>query len=376
MAASVRISERSKVEVMSTHRIFIGTYTASSAPAGRGEGIYSLTVDPEGQTFSEPRLVAQIESGSWLTHHAKAGVLWAAREEAVGSVAAFKIKDDASLVALPSSDVPTGAGSPCHMALSPKGDRLIISSYGDGAVSDLALTESGEAARNEAGEVRLAVHNHEGSGPNKDRQGSPHAHSATVAPDGEHVIVADLGTDELRRFDFTADGELSELGIVAKLPGGAGPRHLAVSEEFIYVTGELDNAVHILRWEDDASATYLGSVPAGDPETIGGPGDTFPGHLELSEDGTRLWVANRGANIIATFAVEDDGMTLRHLADAPVGGENPRHFARVGNAIVVGHQNTDGLALMPLDSNGVAQAPVTQISLGSPVCVVPIPSIG
>src|SRR5699024_10887190 len=148
------------------------------------------------------------------------------------------------------------------MALSPNGDRLIISSYGDGAVSDIALTESGEAARNEEGEVSLAVHNHEGSGPNKDRQGSPHAHSATVAPDGEHVIVADLGTDELRRFDFTFDGALSELGIVAKLPGGAGPRHLAVSEEFIYVTGELDNAVHILRWEDDASATYLGSVPA------------------------------------------------------------------------------------------------------------------
>lgn len=376
MAAFGLGSARSKVESMSTHRIFIGTYTASSAPAGRGEGIYSLTVDTDANTFSEPQLVAEIESGSWLLHHREAGILWAAREEAVGLVAAFKIEDDATLAPLSSSNVATGAGSPCHIALSPNGDRLIISSYGDGAVSDLALTDSGEAARNEGGEVRVVVHNHEGSGPNADRQGSPHAHSAIVAPDGEHVIVADLGTDELRRFDFAADGSLSELGIVAKLPGGAGPRHMAVSEEFVYVTGELDNAVHILRWEDDASATYLGSVPAGDPETIGGPGDTFPGHLELSEDGTRLWVANRGANIIATFAVEDDGMTLRHLADAPVGGENPRHFARVGNAIVVGHQNTDGLALMPLDADGVAQAPVTQISLGSPVCVVPISSIG
>ncbi|HLS03929.1 MAG TPA: lactonase family protein [Actinomycetales bacterium] len=360
---------------MSAHQLLIGTYTASSAPTGRGEGIYSLTVDPQARSFGEPQLVARIDSASWLLHHGAAGVLWAAREEADGSVAAFKILDDATLEPLSTSDVPTGAGSPCHLELSPQGDRLIISSYGDGAVTDLALTKEGEAARNDAGEVRFAVHNHEGSGPNKDRQGSPHAHSAIVAPDGEHVIVADLGTDELRRFDFGPDGALSELGIVAKLPGGAGPRHMAVSQDgFVYVAGELDNYVHILRWEDDASATYLGSVPAGDPETVGGAGDAFPAHIEISEDGTRLWVSNRGPDIIATFAIEDGGMTLRHLADTPVGGENPRHFAHVGECLVVGHQNSDSLALLPLDENGVPQEAAARVALGSPVCVVPVAS--
>lgn len=358
---------------MSPHHIFIGTYTASSAPVGRGKGIYSLAVDPQSHTFGQPQLVAEIESGSWIVRHPTAAVLWAAREEAAGSVAAFKIKDDATLEPFSDSDITTGAGSPCHLIISPAGDRLIASSYGDGAITDIALTAEGTAERNAAGEVRFAVHNHQGSGPNKDRQTGPHAHSASVAPDGEHVLVADLGTDELRRYDIADSGELIPSGIVAKLPGGAGPRHMAISEEFIYVAGELDNAIHILRWEDDASATYLGSVPAGNPETVGGPGEAFPAHIELSADGTRLWLSNRGPDIIASFAVEDDGMTLRHLADAPAGGENPRHFARVGDVLIVGHQNTDGLAILPLE-DGIARAPVTQISLGSPVCIVPVSS--
>lgn len=361
---------------MSLHHFLIGTYTATSAPAGRGKGIYSLSVDTDAHTFSSPQLVAEIESGSWLLRHPHAPVLWAAREEEAGSIVAFEIKDGATLQPLPTSDIPTGAGSPCHLALTPAVDRLIASSYGDGVVTDIALTPAGQAARDAAGEAQYAVHNHQGSGPNKDRQNSPHAHSAAVAPDGEHVLVADLGTDELRRFEISAQsGELSESGIAAKLPGGAGPRHMAVSAAgYIYVTGELDNSVHILRWEDDASATYLGSAPAGDVDAVSGRDDAFPSHLELSADGTCLWVANRGPDIIATFAVEDGGGSLRHLGDAPAGGENPRHFARVGEALIVGHQNSDSLAMLPLDAAGIAQPPVAQISLGSPVCVVPVAS--
>jgi len=358
---------------MPLHQIFVGTYTASSAPAGRGKGIYALTVDSDAKTFGTPQLVAEIESGSWLLRHPSAPVLWAAREEVAGSVAAFKITDDATLAPLPSSDIATGAGSPCHLAITPAGDRLIASSYGDGAVSDIALTSSGAAERDVEDEVHLAIHKHVGSGPNADRQEGPHAHSAAVAPGGKHVLVADLGTDELRRFEIAATGELMPAGIAGKLPGGAGPRHMAVSERgFIYVTGELDNAVHIFRWEADATATHLAAVPAGDPQTVGAAGDSFPSHLELSEDETRLWVANRIANIIATFAVEDGGAALRHLADAPVGGENPRHFARVGTVLVVGQQDTDALVIMPLNENGIAQEPAAQTSLGSPVCIVPV----
>lgn len=357
---------------MSEHEIFVGTYTANSAPAGEGKGVYHLVVDDEKHTISQPRLVAEIESGSWITR--VGDVLWSVREEEQGTVAAFDIKDDGTLRAIPGADFSTGAGSPCHLAVTPNGRHLIASSYGDGVVSDIALTADGKPEVDADGRVSLAVHHHEGSGPNKDRQTSPHAHSAWIAPGGKHVLVADLGTDELRRYAISESGTggLEEDGIAAKLPGGAGPRHLAVSSTgFIYVTGELDNSVHILRWNDvDATADYLGSLPVGEPQNIAGRTDAFPGHLELSADETRLWVANRGPNIIATFAVEDGN--LHHLADVQVGGENPRHFTRVGNCLVVGHQNTNTLALLPLDDNGIAQAPATVIEMGSPVCILPL----
>ena len=56
----------------------------------------------------------------------------------------------------------------------------------------------------------VSSHSHSGSGPNADRQERSHAHCALASPDNRHVLVADLGIDQLvvYRFD-AASGALS-----------------------------------------------------------------------------------------------------------------------------------------------------------------------
>ena len=82
-----------------------------------------------------------------------------------------------------------------------------------------------------------------------DRQEGPHAHFAALSPGGTHVLVADLGTDQVRRYRVGPDGLLSDPGVAALLPAGAGPRHLAVRGELIYAVCELDHTVRTLRWD-------------------------------------------------------------------------------------------------------------------------------
>src|SRR5690625_5229920 len=76
---------------MSLHHLLIGTYTATSAPAGRGKGNYSLSADTGAHTLSSPQL------------------------------AACEISDGPTLQALPSTAIPTRADRLGHLALTPAG---------------------------------------------------------------------------------------------------------------------------------------------------------------------------------------------------------------------------------------------------------------
>ena len=75
-----------------------------------------------------------------------------------------------------------------------------------------------------------AVDPHRGGPPAPTGRKCPHAHSVYVAPGGTHLLVVDLGTDELRCFPFApeADQPAGPQHIAARLEPGSGPRHLAI----------------------------------------------------------------------------------------------------------------------------------------------------
>ncbi|HEY0118599.1 MAG TPA: beta-propeller fold lactonase family protein [Cellulomonas sp.] len=379
---------------MTSQALWIGTYPPAGigTPPGQGEGVYRVELDTATGALGDPRRVVETPAPSFVVRHPAAPVLYVTDESERGAVAAFRVDGDRpeSLGA-----VSSGGAYPCHLLVD--GDRLYAANYGDGALGVLRLAADGTFASDEPQVLR-----HTGSGPVADRQGGPHAHFVAAAPGG-HVLVVDLGTDEVRRYGRTSGG-LEPVGIAATLPAGTGARHLvfragfrhdtadertrfAASDEgawFAYLTGELDATVHVLAWDPStdtgelvqtvpapACGAWRDPAPADRPGACGGDlrarwaGDATPAPSHLTLDAGELVVGVRGVEVLSRFTVGTDGL-LTHRVDQPLPARVPRHFAVVGGWTVVAEQVPGAVTV--LDRDGVV---ASSRAVPSAACVVP-----
>ncbi|MGN6239385.1 MAG: lactonase family protein [Cellulosimicrobium cellulans] len=391
-----------------TRALWIGTYPHPANGGAEGVWRVGLDVDAVAGTgsFVGGALVAETPSPSFLA--LDGDTLYAVGETEVGSVSAFAVGADGGL-APRGGPVATGGAYPCHVVVS--GD-VLVANYGDGVLTAVATAADGSLAAVADDQPGAAARHqgHAGTGPVADRQEGPHAHFVAPlahlgsADDGSgDVLVVDLGTDELRRHDPAAtDGSAPR--VVATFPPGTGPRHLAaLPSGHLVVVGELDPALFVLAPVDgpDGARTYdvaarydvtHAAAPAG--------GGNYPSHVAVSADGTRVLAAVRGADVLAVHAVEpapDGGVPgLRHLADSPVGGAWPRHFAvldgpatpeeTLHDLVVVANQNDDplierpdalageeptsNLALLRVRRSDGAAHVLDVLALPAPACVV------
>jgi 6-phosphogluconolactonase len=357
---------------VTSRELWIGTYPVAGAgtPVGRGEGVWTVPFDDETGALGIPRQVAVLPSPSFVA--ARGPWLYAVSEDQPGAV-----------VALPADrpDQPTpralsGGEYPCHVVATEH--ALLVANYGSGTLGVVPLGPDGDLTSDEP-----AVHGHVGKGPREDRQEGPHAHFVAIAPGGRHVLVVDLGTDEVRRYAW--DGRTATPdGIAVTFPPGTGPRHLDFSPDrrAAYVSGELDGAVHVLAWDvETATGTLVQSVPAvvepvagasssdegarapqGDDAVRHGDGD-LPSHLVL--DGDQVLLTVRGADVLTRWQVGPDGSLADGTSHA-LGGHWPRHFAVVGSWLVVALEKPGELVV--LTREGVER---DRVALPSVTCVVP-----
>src|SRR5690606_33227583 len=133
-----------------------------------------------------------------------------------GQVSAFRVGED-GLRPLPGSA--SGGSEPCYAMADPSGRHLFVANYGSGTVAAIPLDDGGML-----GAPHISQHN--GQGPDPDRQAAPHVHM-TVPVDGG-VLAVDLGTDALYRHPVDqVTGDLLDGEVVARFQPGTGPRHLA-----------------------------------------------------------------------------------------------------------------------------------------------------
>lgn len=358
--------------------LWIGTYPPAGigTPAGRGEGVYRVALAADG-TLGAPVRAVETPAPSFVVR--RGAVLYATDESGAGGVAAFRVTAGDGLV--PLGRASSGGAYPCHLLLD--GDRLYVANYGDGALGVLRLAADGSFADDEPAQVLR----HSGSGPRADRQEGPHAHFAALAPGG-HLLVVDLGTDEVRRYARTAAG-LEPAGVAVTLPPGTGPRHLVVDDRprdapaatgglRAYLTGELDDTVHVLDWDPvtdtgrvvrTLAATATPARPDDEPAPPGqergtwqAGGALLPSHLALAGD--RLLVGVRGAEVLARFTVGRDGLPVP-AGEISLPGRCPRHFAVVDGWTVVAEQVPGAVTVLSPDG-----AVVSSVALPSAACVV------
>ena len=168
--------------------------------------------------------------------------------------------------------------STCHISWDVAGTHLIAVSYWDSKITTFKVDS-------ESGALGEAVHVYSDPGagyvdshcPDRwehlaHRQRWPHLHQVNLDPYTRRMfLVPDLGRDMIQFFSIS-EGQVTHLGS-QQLRGGAGPRHLEFSKtgRVVYVCGELDNTVSVLRYNIEAAdlvtkGGYLGDTMAEDQE--------------------------------------------------------------------------------------------------------------
>ena len=93
--------------------------------------------------------------------------------------------------------------------------------------------------------------------------------------------------------------------------------------------------------------------------------------IRISADGAFLYVANRGHDSIAIFALDGDG-GLELMKTVPSDGEIPRNFAidPSGNFLVVANQNSDRVTVFAVDRETGDLTPTgVEVETGTPTSI-------
>jgi 6-phosphogluconolactonase len=292
---------------------------------------------------------------SWLTlDHARRAV-HVTNELTANTVSSFALGPDGTRLT-PLSTRPTGGTLPCHLALHPAG-YLLAANYGSGSVSVHPVDSAGSLGE------RTDLVQHNGSGPDSDRQAGPHAHEVRL--DGDRVVVIDLGMDQLVGYRLdTSTGRLApDPDPFARTRPGAGPRHAVTHPTGRwYVACELDSTISVFDPDRTTGVLHqVAAIPAlsgADPASSSPDGRNYPAGIVLSADARFLYVSNRGADSVSVFEVDAASGDLTGIQDVSTGGEWPRHFIVHNGLMLVANQNSDSITALRIDPDSGRLTPL------------------
>lgn len=306
--------------------------------------------------------------------------------EAGGEIRSFAIDpdgrdDDASDEPEPTlvetSSHSTGGEEPCYVSVDPAGEFVFSANYAAGSISLFPIRDDGSLGE------RTQLIEHEGSGPNEDRQRAAHPHSIVPGPNGRLVYVADLGTDDVWCYDLDRTAGRLEPAATARVPihDGAGPRHLAFGRDGdrAYLANELDSTLTVLGVDGRTGALEprqtVDTLP--DDATDDGRAENYPADVHVHPGGAWVYVSNRGHDSIATFAVGEDGENGEDGDVIPAGheptqGEWPRDLALdpAGEHLFAENRRSDEIVGFGVDSeDGGLASTGDRLSIQEPICL-------
>ena len=346
------------------YRIFVGSQKTLG-----GKGIYSFHLDGNGKPL-ELSLVFEMETPSFLVLHPTEKYLFAlskisASEPTQGEILSFKVGHKLDLI----NRHNTGGAGPCYISLSINAKSLFVANYYDGKVSSLPISTDGSLGK------ANAVLQHEGSGPDSNRQAGPHAHSIKSDAAGNFALACDLGADKIfihpieketgRLLPSVAEGQASQRG--------AGPRHFVFdsNNRHIYVANELNSTVAVYSYHatkiELLCIDSVSSIPQNFVEA-----NTLS-EIVLHPTEKWLYAGNRGLDSIAVFAIEAGGNKISLIAQVPCGGKIPRHFQvdPTGKILLTANQNSGNVGIFLIDlKTGIPKATGDSVSVPGASCIV------
>lgn len=350
--------------------LHVGTYTND----GRSQGIYAVRMDEATGALTLDGVTAQAENPSFLVPSRDGRFVYAVNEtteyqgEKSGAVSGFARQATGQLALV--SRQPSRGGAPCYMSLD-RGERYaLVANYVGGSVAVFPLRGDGGVG------PASAFVQHEGRGPNAQRQESPHAHSIMVDATNQWALAADLGIDRIvvYRFDQTK-GTLERAGEGVLAPG-AGPRHFVFNQDQtkVYVVNELNSTLTVFSW--DATRGTLGELQTVTTLPEAFSGSNSPADIHFHPSGRFLYMTNRGQNSVVSYTVGTAGL-LTPLQTISTGGNWPRNFVidPTGRFLYVANQRSDSIVGFSIDaSSGRLKRTGEPLTVPLPVCLRFAPS--
>jgi len=349
---------------------YVGCRTSRERNA-KGDGISVYRIAADG-AWHRIQLVGDLVNPSWLAFDRSRRFLYTVHGDG-SEASAFRI-DPATGELTFLNRVTTGGRNPVHLMPDPTNRFMVVANHivADGVKSGLATLPI--AADGRLGAPADIVPFDGKIGPHRIEQPFPKPHQAQFDPSGRFVVVPDKGCDRVLVYTIDGGGKLhlvEAAGAAARET--SGPRHVAfhAGNRFAYVINELDSTVVAYRF--DASSGALRPF-----QVVPALADDFTGNsrgseIAVSPDGRHVYASNRGADTVATFAIDRATGRLTMTNSSPAGGKTPRFFTLTadGAAMFVANEEGHSIVRHTIDPRtGVPRKPVVVAETGSPTSIL------
>lgn len=350
--------------------LLVGSYTHSLPHVvARGRGVSILSFNPANAGIALVASHEGVKNPTYLTLSRDRRRIYGVEEMAEAENSGVFVLDIGNGRNRPvlSGHVPAHGGAPCHIALDEENSLLMVSNYVGGNLVSYVLDAQG-LPQNEP----VLINRRPASVPPSGREVVSHVHQAVFSPSGRHVLVCDLGANEIARYPIR-EGQVSpDADAVLSCGDGTQPRHLVFSADgrHAYIVNELANSVSVCRYDEETGLSPLQETP-----TLPGDfaGTSHAAAIRLHPNGRFVYVSNRGHDSIAAFAIAASGDRLELVGIYPSGGRIPRDFVidPSGRFLICANQDSHSLATFSLDPcTGELVDLVTRFEIGSPVNLV------
>lgn len=320
-----------------------------------GKGVYRSQLDTETGELKEPKLYLELKDPTYLDVTNDLKMVALAKSETGGGIVLYDISGDEPK--LLDEDL-SEENSPSYVKLD-QSNNLVFSAYFHlSQVTIHKITDDNKLKL-------LSTIHFEGTGPRPEQDQSK-PHYSALTPDGK-LIICDYGTDRIYLYDISDPSDPKMLTEYIA-PAGYAPRHLVFhpSKPYIYVACELSSNVLVLKYDsENSSFNLVDEASAAKDEQ-----KNTTAAIRITKDAKFLYVSTRGADTIATFAIEPNGDRLKSLGTTKVKGKGPRDFQIDPSEkyVLVANQDSDNLTLFKRNPNkGILT--IIQDNIGIPECV-------
>ncbi|MCU1386615.1 MAG: lactonase family protein [Acidobacteria bacterium] len=318
--------------------LYAGSYTA-----GTSKGIYAWKFDSNTGVLSPLGLMAQTPQPAhlWIAPYGRA--LYAVNWETEGGVSAYRVDPHTGALSFLNKTSAHGA-QPNQVVVDPSGRVAVTVNYTSGSMAAYRLEPDGKL-----GEA-FYVDQHTGQ-PLSPKQPGPKQHGIQFSRDNKFLFITDLGLDRIYSYHFNAaTPSITPFDPAYVLThAGAGPRRIQMSPDgrYLYVDHETDSEVEVFVI-DGGRLTSLQTLPTVPDEA---KARNTTAEILISADGKHLYVANRGHDSIAIYAVDPKTGLLTFQETVASGGRTPRNirFDPTGNWFFAANENGGNIAEFKVD---------------------------